>query len=57
MGKDEASTKKRRKLNTSSSSDISKQVVPVDVYKVCDFFIEIVFVIVNFLTSIRMCKL
>ncbi|XP_053609992.1 THO complex subunit 5 homolog [Plodia interpunctella] len=32
MGKDEVSTKKRRKLNTSSSSDTTKQ-APVDVYK------------------------
>ncbi|XP_060803113.1 THO complex subunit 5 homolog [Amyelois transitella] len=32
MGKDEVSTKKRRKLNTTTSSDITKQ-APVDVYK------------------------
>ncbi|XP_049873213.1 THO complex subunit 5 homolog [Pectinophora gossypiella] len=32
MGKDEVSTKKRRKLNTTSSSDTPKQ-VPADVYK------------------------
>lgn len=38
MGKDETSTKKRRKLNTTSSSDSSKQAVPVDVYKVCNLF-------------------
>ncbi|KAH9629461.1 hypothetical protein HF086_015791 [Spodoptera exigua] len=32
MGKEDVSAKKRRKINTSSSSDTSKQ-VPVDIYK------------------------
>lgn len=38
MGKEELATKKRRKLNTSSSIDNSKQ-IPVDVYKVRFIFI------------------
>lgn len=33
MGKEDVSAKKRRKINTSSSSDTSKP-VPVDIYKV-----------------------
>ncbi|KAJ2949172.1 hypothetical protein O0L34_g6113 [Tuta absoluta] len=33
MGKDETSTKKRRKLNTSSSSESAAKSVPTDVYK------------------------
>lgn len=38
MGKEDVSAKKRRKINTSTASETSKQ-VPVDVYKVIILFV------------------